>query len=385
MKDNFLHTFLSAILKGRGEEFLVLQIFSGGASGALIGLDAERRLTLKKVWRAAPIGEIGGRLRFNAKKTNVVIAADVSRAYTAIVPLRASRPGREPVGSVELENLLAQAVGKVFNQCRGAAAKELGSDELHVMIARSRVLDFKIDGHRVVNPLGFTGEKIEAVLELTLTTREVVDGIQSFLKSPRPFFFTDVERSELMALERIARPPFGMVTMKDNQLSCIAAGNRHDPVLSRGIIPWQARGFRNAIQKSFGAPDGAAAQIYARYLSGEMSPRFKAYVKRILDPVAAEFFEHLRKLRIEGRIYLNSAAPVPFPVPVRRGGIRLEPIPLSAILGHFGLTIERPRWPMPDAEILEFIAPVIESYYDTSNPTINHWLRRHLNWLGTSL
>lgn len=360
-------------------------MFPGGARGALLRLDAERRLTLKKSWRDTPLQEIGGQFRLNTQKTNIIIAAESSLAYTAVLPLQAARENKEPIGSVEIENFLAQGIGKIFNQCRGDAARELGSDELDVMVLRSRASDFKIDGHRVVNPLGFTGKKIEAALELTLTVRDVVLTIKSFLKSPRPFFFTEQGRSVSLAIQRIVRPPFGILTFEDTQSSYAATGGAFPHTFSRGELLWRAGEFYKVIAKSFGVTDLAARQIYGIYCAKSISPRFAKYIEKLLSSIIQDFFLKIGKSKLAGPIYLDSTVPLPFTVPCRKGGVRLEQTPLPAILAHFGLTIKRSVWPMSDGGILGYIAPCIEFYYDTSDPTINHWLRRHLNWLGSSL
>src|SRR5581483_7543052 len=111
-------------------------------------------------------------------RRKMVVAADPSLATTMPIPLELSRERTQWVADItldEIENLIAQAMQKVFTQCRSEAAKRLGVDDNHVILVGARADHFKIDGHTVMNPIGFTGKKVALVLEFTFTSRQVFD------------------------------------------------------------------------------------------------------------------------------------------------------------------------------------------------------------------
>ena len=101
-------------------------------------------------------------------------AADSTLATTIPIPLDLTRERSDvkyEVTLAELENLVAQAMGKIFNQCRSEAAKRLGVHELDAILVGAQARNFKVDGKSAVNPAGFAGKKISLSLELRFTTR----------------------------------------------------------------------------------------------------------------------------------------------------------------------------------------------------------------------
>jgi hypothetical protein len=79
---------------------------------------------------------------------------------------------REELTSVDLENLLAQALWRSFDQLRNNAAARLRVNEVDLLLTDARVTGIKIDGHQVINPEGFTGGEIELQICLTIVRRD---------------------------------------------------------------------------------------------------------------------------------------------------------------------------------------------------------------------
>ncbi len=105
---------------------------------------------------------------------------------------------REELTSVDLENILAQALWKSFDRLRGGAAERLQTDEVDLLLTDARVIGIKIDGHRVHNPEGFTGREIELTLCLTIVRRDKLpaEGGEIFEEGSVRAYLTAIETNK---------------------------------------------------------------------------------------------------------------------------------------------------------------------------------------------
>lgn len=367
------------------EHFFIVEILSERASGTLLCVDGDRNVTFRKTWESPDCSRLGKHFKANRFRGAIIIAADPTLAFTAFLPVRAERDRpRDPLGPVEFENLLAQAVGKAFNQCREEAARELRAEDLDIVLANSRVTHFKIDDHRVVNPLGFQGRTVGAVLELTLTTRDVLNDAKKLFRTRRDFFFTEIGRAELMTLERLEPLPFSLLVLGTTGPSFffVMAEAATGHLIYRGEFQWSVQSLCDAIMSSLDVSAPVAEKLYRSYLRRETSQSVERFFNRLLKPAERAFFDEARNSRIRGRAYLDSAVALPFPLPYRKRNVMFDELPLRSILERLGFHINLAEWPISERGIVRRLAPFFERYYDTSDSTINQWLRRHLTWLG---
>ena len=172
------------------EKFLLLEVLPDRTDALFLSVDRDQRLVIEHEVRAVGPKELSAYLKIHRAKQNIIVAADSSLVVTATLPVHIDRENRDAeLAATELENLLSKAIAQVFNQCRVEASQELGVDDLDAILVGSQVIQFKIDGHQVLNPVGFKVKTIDAVLELTLTTRGVFTRLQTLLAVQRSFFF----------------------------------------------------------------------------------------------------------------------------------------------------------------------------------------------------
>ena len=246
--------------------FFVLEIMPERVNGLLLGLDREQRLRPRKFFEDTDWKHLSKRPMLRHLTGSIVIAADSSVAHTALVPVHLNRENKEhPLTATELENLLAQEVGKVFSVCRKEAGKQLKVDELDVILAASRVMNFRIDGHRVLNPLGFKASELEVVLELILTTRPVYDDIKNFAQR-EDFFFTELTRSELNVLQKTETPPLSVLHLGEtgSTYATIDAA-KVGQAITRGNFPFRTGSLLEAFEKNWAvSPETATWMISAK-------------------------------------------------------------------------------------------------------------------------
>ena len=369
------------------ESFFVLEILPNKVNGLLLGLDADQKLTPRKFFEDTDWAHLSKRLDLRRLVKNIIVAVDSSLAYTAIIPVSLQRESSgRPLSAVELENLLAQEVGKLFNQCRQDASAYLKVDDLDVILVNSRVMNFKIDGHRVLNPLEFRATKIEAVLELILTTRAVFSDIKIFTKERQDLFFTEIARSELNVLQKVHDAPLSILHLGEEEsayavLESLALGQ----TVARGRFPWTTGTLVRSLESAWLINFETAEVIYRMYVDGELTPTTGKAVQKILAPAEKSIYTALAATKFRGPVFVESDRPLPFRLPLKKYGRNLMPPPLDELFERFGFRIDWKEWTMGRESVFRLLAPFWDYYYDRSDSTVNRWLKRHLNWLGTGL
>jgi hypothetical protein len=375
------------------EKFFLVEALPGRIGGLLLDVDSDRRVTIRRSWhdlygrRALGAELLLRRVRSGRFGGTVIISADPSLAFTVSVPVSLERDVKgEPLQAVELENLLSQAIGKVFSQCREIASRALGIDDLDTMLVNSRVLHFKVDGHRIINPIGFKARTVDAVLDLTLTTRAVFERVRKVAGAQPYAFFTETGGAELAGLQALD-------PMSVNLLITGVPGsvlfNSHRTAsgydVRRASIDWRSDCLRNAVADAWNVSVRTADELYASYISGHLSPAAARAFAKILYGAFKPLLTLLATHRIKGTVYVQGSVPLPVALPFKRGAFVLAEPPLDALFEHFGFSLSLVPHGIASRELVRRLAPFLEFYYDKSDSSINRWLRRHLHWLGSSL
>ncbi len=362
-------------------------LLPGRVNGLLLGLDQEQRLTPRKFYEDTSWTHLSKRPVLGRWVGSIVIAADSSVAHTALVPVHLRRENKtHPLNATELENLLAQEVGKVFSVCRKEAGKQLKVDELDVILAASRVMNFRIDGHRVLNPLGFKASELEVVLELILTTRPVYEDIKNFAGRRQDFFFTELTRSELNVLQKTEEAPLSVLRLGETGSTYATIESaKLGQTIARGKFPFRTGSFLEAIEQGWLVNRETAEVVYEMYLRRDVSGHTEKAIGKLLAPAEKSFFKAFKEAKLKGPVYVESEIPLPWPLPLTKYGRKLAAPPLSKLLDHFGFRTDLKVWPVREEAVFRLLAPYWDHYFDRSDTTVNRWLRRHLNWLGSAL
>lgn len=382
----------------------MLRISLQETSGLLVGLDDDKRLTFEKFWEKFPLEKWSqSRLRGFGKR-NLIISADPSSAVTASYPIemkRALYDCAEQLNETELENLLAQEIGRSFGSERAEAARRLGLHELDAVLVNAEAGDFKIDGRHVVNPLSFTGESIGAVMRMTFASRPVFDYLKHLFGSGG-FFFTSDVRSGLFLLSKLEQ----IAAASGSAHASLASQGRLVPAVNLAIASasgvacfslqksawgsavyeekfnWQPNALIAAIASAFRVGEPVAAGIYENYLSGDVSPRFGRFIGSILKSEIGNFLNGLKSSRLRGTTFIHSSLALPLASPIRCGYLTLSRLPARAAFVNLGFRLEFKDWPMSPEEIFMRLAPFFEFYYDHRDSNINSRLRRRIHWLA---
>lgn len=139
------------IVLGVGRARQRLSDMQGGGVTDISGVIQTASLALEEAFAEA------GR---SASKAIVGIAGELVKGSSHSTTLIRKKIS-EPITSEELKTMIAGAQQQTLDKSRHDLAMETGYSEIDVQLINSAVVDVKIDGYRVTNPLGFTGRSVE--------------------------------------------------------------------------------------------------------------------------------------------------------------------------------------------------------------------------------
>jgi len=381
------------------EKFLILELTPSGTNGLFLSVDEDRNIIIEKLAEGinlkkffqSPMRRVTqqsweGEYFFKSHR-KVIAVADAKIATTIPIPLTLDRDRDAIADAVtlpELENIVAQAMGKIFNQCRTEAAGRLRIDELDAVLVGAKAKHFKVGKNSVVNPVGFTGKTISLLLELTFTGREAFESLQQFFNAPEDFFFAESPQVRLSSLARARTLPINLIVPSTNgtSLYILEKAKSDYPVLYREKFAWSFDPLFRRIAVGMGVSEAVARDLYEQYSRRDMSESALRFFKKMLDPVVEELFTEIEKGKLKGFIYVEAPHALPFELPYKKDGVVFDGFPLDEIVRDLGFT-EICGKALPANVLAHYLFPFIEAYFDKTNSDINQKLRRRLHWLTT--
>jgi cell division protein FtsA len=139
------------IVVGVGRQRQRLQDMHGGGVTDIHGVIANARRALEEA------AEMAGLL---PEQVIIGIAGELVKGTTTTI--RYIRP--HPSTSItyeELRDIIARVQRRAFDRARSVLAWETGQSEIDVRLVNAAVVDVRIDGYKVTNPLGFQGKEVQ--------------------------------------------------------------------------------------------------------------------------------------------------------------------------------------------------------------------------------
>jgi len=387
------------------EKFLVLEVTPRGANALFLSVDEDRHLVfekyvrhadlkkfLKSPWRRVSQKSWEGNYIFKSHR-KMIVSADPSLATTMPIPLDLLRERtlwETEITLEELENLIAQAMAKIFTQCRKEAAKRLGIDDIHAIMVGAKANRFHIDGHTIMNPIGFSGHKLSLLLELTFTTRDVFENFKQFFNSPDEFFFIEAPQAWLLAVARARKLPVNLITMGSEnaenaaELFVLTKADGEHPVLYREKFGWSFNSVFTHIARELGVSEKTATSLYREYRAGKLSTAAERSFKKAIQSATDILLQETERAKLGGFVYIDSEHAAPFDFPHKHKGVTFEKLPAAEILAELDLTIDPESGAdgLGELEMFHALAPFLEAYVAKSTSEINQKLRRRLHWLA---
>jgi len=93
----------------------------------------------------------------------VGIAGELVKGLSTTVQYSRSKP-KDKINYAELRSIVDKVQRRAFDKVRESLAWETGHSEIDVKLVNAAIVDVKIDGYRVTNPLGFQGKDVSVTV-----------------------------------------------------------------------------------------------------------------------------------------------------------------------------------------------------------------------------
>lgn len=209
---------------------------------------------------------------------------------------------------VELENYVSQAVWKFFNHSRSVAASRLEVGEMDLITTDVRVIGIKIDGHQVINPIGFTGRELEITLSVSMS-KDVPSNGETHIEG-------GAVRAYMIAMLQGLEKAYYIESQEG--LTTVFVVDRGS-VKHISSFDWGRKDVLFHMQDHFDLDEEHIWPVYRKYSTGEMS----GSLSKRFDKA---FFESFNGL-------VNAVAMI-----IRNdGALKKDPVPPVYINAHFDL------------------------------------------------
>lgn len=156
-----------------GTEFVKALVFKIGEGGKAHIVGAGRQRQRLGDMQGGTVTDIGGVVENCAKALDqaeemagavadscvIGIAGELVKGVTTTVHYERLKPNLK-IDYNELKNIVNKIQNRVFDEVRKQLAWETGHEEIDVKLVNASVVDVKIDGYRVTNPIGFQGKEV---------------------------------------------------------------------------------------------------------------------------------------------------------------------------------------------------------------------------------
>jgi hypothetical protein len=373
------------------ERFLLLEILPQISRISLIKADFEnkelfvsrvvnfRRPALKKILKQ--FGDLS--------KYKILISLDSRLAttiYSSVVLVR-DRP-RDAIDEPDLDNLLSQAVWKFFDRHRAAAAAKMNINDFDVLLTDIRIGQIKLDGHKVINPLGFKARSLEVGICQTVIPRSFINELKEALPLDRILLIGEAGAIWTRFINRIAEE-------KNLTLVNVFSGETHlfysdgARLAYHDELKWGRGNLISAIAETLAVAPAVAENIMALFNRKEISPGlFKKIENLFMEELGflIRGVENALSRKNQRQVYINTFSSLPptvFSSAFKNKfsfSVKLSPADQNFITENYQFKLKYKKLPA-DYNLFAAAALILESNL-ASNDKITQLAKRRVRWLS---
>ena len=333
------------------DSFLVVEILPNNViRTALVKLDSHNKeIIFEKSFNFFPENKTDSpnfhslkkNLRKFGKLAHYKISVGIDSQYASTVYSSVSLVRNNPkdlIDESDLDNLISQAVWKFFDRHRIRVAQKLGISDFDVLLTDVRIEHVRLDGHRVLNPVGFKARTIEIQLCETFTNRNIINELKTLLPasgirlisesgSAWSHFLAAGNQERRFALANISFDQTAMFLTEESRMG------------HHGGFEWGERNLLNSLVEALALDTDTAKALLAMYMQKETSDSLAKRLDRILmgelDSLAKSFNSLIGKSDVR-LVYLHSSFSLPEIVFSQAFKNRIDfPVKLEALTHSF--------------------------------------------------
>lgn len=376
------------------EKFVVIEVGDHYRKATSLGLDSEKNLFVRKIYEDKSgeysLGQFLKSVKI-PKRSNILVGLSAKRVITipASVVILRDNP-KEDMREEELANLVSQAVWRSLNRFRAHASDRLKVGDLEVVLGSLRILNIRVDGHKVINPIGFRAKRIEFDIEQTFVPRSLVqefkEALPAHAESP---FYVELGSSLSKLLLRTAEEDqfvFANLGSSESSLYRINKNARYMGSVSLpyvdhiGEVGWGDGEIGGRCADYFNIERSIARQVMHSYLEGGVSENANRTLHRMFCDSVSLFIHNTRpKLKVREVVYWNSYE---YELPTylaKKEGVHLKKVDCMAMVEKLGIKVHAPR--LVGSGWRSVIPIFLDYYYLKEENWLNTLANQRASWL----
>lgn len=378
-----------SLLKGKSDRFLVLEIFQSFNRAAYAKADFNSKeikvLKIRSHPNLQKLLKKFGRLA----KYKIIVGLDshlASTIYSSVTLVRDRY--KELIDEPELDNLISQAIWKFFDRSRNRVAGKLGVADLDILLTDVRIRGIKLDGHKVVNPIGFKAKTVEIQFSQTFLSRAVIDSLKDIVPLNQVVLMSEngTACSSVIAKAKMS-DNFLLVSMFDNKTILFSTDGGFHSYFDQ--FNWGEENLKQSLAGDLAVDRETAGAVIGLYIHNRTSQAFRRRLEHLLMREIQNLARGLDSAlkRVETRlVYLNPYFELPH---IFGGGfknqlsksVNLEQPSVDLISQNFGFDIKFKN----DADaknVFCLLTLLLEWYLSPQDDRISQLAKRRVRWLS---
>ena len=319
----------------------------------------------------------------------IILSLDSKLATTiySSVPLVRQMPG-EIIDDADMDNLISQAIWRFFDRQRERVAQKMGIDDIDVLLSDVRIRGIKIDGHKVINPIGFKAKFVEFYFSQTFIVRDFIRGLKEILPAEKLVFVTEAGTVLAHAVLNILKPDhLFLANLFSDQTILYTASPGKLRYLDH--YEWGQNNLLSHLKNQLRVDSEVARAIIGVYNQNQASPMFLKRFENILIKELQIFLNGLELIldKEQARVYLNPYFELPSIIFSQRCQARLNKslkislLSTELISENFGFEISFNK-SVKVKNLLTILAAFSEINLLPQDDKLSHLVKRRVRWLA---
>lgn len=211
------------------------------------------------------------------------IAGELVKGTTTTIRYTRPKP-RNKITMNELKDIIARVQRRAFDRARSILSWEAGIAELDIKLVNAAIVDVRIDGYKVNNPIGFQGKEVQIGVFNAFAPIVHLGALQTIAQSLELDLLAIA--AEPYAVSRCLGPDEGA---EFSAIFIDIGGGTTDiaVVTSGGVVGTKmfalgGRAFTKRISQVIGLPFSEAEKLKIKYSKGELKGKQKDQVQKAL-------------------------------------------------------------------------------------------------------
>ncbi|MDD4761599.1 MAG: hypothetical protein PHZ25_01050 [Candidatus Pacebacteria bacterium] len=326
----------------------------------------------------------------------IIVIGASSFVFTVPAWVRVDRENsKEEINEGEIENLISQAVWKFLNLFRPQAVNLLNINESDILLSGIRNLSVKVNGHKVLNPIGFKAKTVEFLIEETFVNRDYYRDLEDALG--RKFKIEFISELGLVDSEIIFRSfnfensfsllrffPESVLILKSFYKN-VSQEDISPPVLrEESFLEWNSSFLPSCLGKKLNLDNETSLKIIDLVSKKNSSAKIEKFVKDSLIEEWDIFFKKISskgKLEKENKIFVLDEKNIPDFIFNKKNKPKLEKPDVLKIIEKLGFSVFFKVSELEIESVFSSLAGFLEYYFSSREDQLNKMARRRAKWL----